>query len=86
MGQIIKVQRPVSSASIGGLYVILEAHLQYLCCGYYCTNTRYDQEAYSINKFLFNIYLVCIVIPLSSTVKFNLNSISKIISYSCQNS
>jgi hypothetical protein len=25
MGQIIKVQRPVSSASISGLYVILEA-------------------------------------------------------------
>jgi hypothetical protein len=59
MGQTIKVQRPVSSASISGLYVILEAHLQYLFWGYYCTSIGYStvetKEAARIgyNGFLF---------------------------------
>jgi hypothetical protein len=37
MGQIIKVQRPVSSAPISCLYVILEAAFTLALLGYYCT-------------------------------------------------
>jgi hypothetical protein len=43
MGQIIKVQRPVSSASISGLYVILEAAFTIALLGVLLYN-RYIQS------------------------------------------
>jgi hypothetical protein len=39
MGQIIKVQRPLSSDFISGLCVIFEAAFTIVLLGYYCTNT-----------------------------------------------
>ncbi len=41
MGQIIKVQRPVSSASITGLYVILEATFTIALLGVLLYNNIY---------------------------------------------
>ena len=44
MGQIIKVQRPVSSASISGLYVILEAAFTIALLGLLLYNILYNER------------------------------------------
>jgi hypothetical protein len=49
MGQIIKVQRPVSSASISGPYVILEAAFTIALLGLLLYNILYN---YTVRQFI----------------------------------
>jgi hypothetical protein len=70
MGQIIKVQRPVSSASISGLYVILEAAFTIALLGvllyklHYLGNVNFKHpHVYPINHIRAEILTTGWIIP-----------------------